>query len=80
MIVLDEVQRRPEIFPTLRTLIDRTPARRFLVLGCAAPELLQQSSESLAGRIAYGGEHSFALGPSVDAIAALDVTTRLPGI
>lgn len=54
LVVLDEVQQLPEIFRLLRVLADRpsTPAR-FLVLGSAAPELLQQSSETLAGRIAY---------------------------
>jgi predicted AAA+ superfamily ATPase len=54
IVVLDEIQRRPELFPTLRVLADRPrkPAR-FLVLGSASPALLQQSSESLAGRIAY---------------------------
>lgn len=54
LVVIDEVQRRPELFPVLRVLADRPrcPAR-FLVLGSAAPELLRQSSESLAGRIAY---------------------------
>ena len=53
-VVLDEVQRRPELFPVLRVLEDRKPVRtRFLVLGSAAPDLLRQSSESLAGRIAY---------------------------
>ncbi len=47
-------QRRPDLFPALRPLADR-PRRpaRFLVLGSAAPELLRQSAESLAGRIAY---------------------------
>ncbi len=52
LVVLDEIQRRPELFPLLRVLADRpgTPAR-FLVLGSASPELLRQSSESLAGRI-----------------------------
>jgi hypothetical protein len=52
LIVIDEVQRRPELFPILRVLIDReaTPAR-FLVLGSASPALLRQSSESLAGRL-----------------------------
>lgn len=50
-IVIDEVQRRPELFPILRVLADRTPApARFLVLGSASPMLLRQSSESLAGR------------------------------
>ncbi len=54
LVVLDEVQRRPELFPVLRVLADRKPVRtRFLVLGSAAPALLRQSSESLAGRIAY---------------------------
>ncbi len=51
-IVIDEVQRRPDLFAALRVLADRRPPRaRFLVLGSASPELLRQSSESLAGRI-----------------------------
>jgi hypothetical protein len=58
-VVIDEVQRRPELFPILRVLADRKPVRaRFLVLGSASPELLRQASESLAGRIetiALGG-------------------------
>jgi uncharacterized protein len=53
LVVLDEIQRVPELFPVLRSVIDASPTRRFLVLGSAAPELLQQSSETLAGRIAY---------------------------
>jgi uncharacterized protein len=53
LIVLDEVQRVPEIFPALRVFLDRHPDRRVLVLGSAAPELLHQSSETLAGRIAF---------------------------
>lgn len=62
IVVLDEIQRRPELFPTLRVLADRprTPAR-FLVLGSASPELLRQSSESLAGRIAYYELNGLAL-------------------
>jgi hypothetical protein len=54
IVVLDEIQRRPDLFPALRVLADRprTPAR-FLVLGSAAPELLRQTAESLAGRIAF---------------------------
>jgi uncharacterized protein len=53
LVVLDEVQRRPDLFPVLRVLADRRPLpARFLVLGSAAPGLLQQSSESLAGRLA----------------------------
>jgi len=51
-IVIDEVQRRPDLFPILRVLADRRPLRaRFLILGSSSPELLRQSSETLAGRI-----------------------------
>ena len=54
LVVLDEIQRRPDIFPVLRVLADRRPLRaRFLVLGSASPELLRQTSETLAGRIAF---------------------------
>lgn len=54
LVVIDEVQRRPDLFPTLRVLVDRGPkSRRFLVLGSASGDLLRQTSESLAGRIAY---------------------------
>jgi predicted AAA+ superfamily ATPase len=53
-VVLDEVQRLPGIFEALRSLADRRPRpAAFLVLGSASPDLLRQSSESLAGRIAY---------------------------
>lgn len=54
LIIIDEVQRRKELFPVLRALIDmnRKPGR-FLLLGSAAPDLIRDSSESLAGRIAY---------------------------
>lgn len=52
IVVIDEVQRRPDLFPVLRVLADRRPLRaRFLILGSASPELLRQSSESLAGRL-----------------------------
>ncbi|MGQ7787793.1 ATP-binding protein [Nesterenkonia sp. K-15-9-6] len=51
-VVIDEVQRHPELFPVLRVLADRDDApATFLVLGSASPEALRQSSESLAGRI-----------------------------
>lgn len=54
LIVIDEVQRRPELFPSLRVLADEPRVRRrFLVLGSASGDLLRQSSETLAGRIAY---------------------------
>jgi predicted AAA+ superfamily ATPase len=52
IVVIDEVQRRPELFPLLRVLADRRPLpARFLILGSAAPDLLRQSSETLAGRL-----------------------------
>jgi len=52
VVVIDEVQRRPDLFPILRVLADRRPLRaRFLILGSASPDLLRQSSESLAGRL-----------------------------
>ena len=54
LVVIDELQRRPDLFPILRVLSDRRPRpARFLVLGSASPDLIRQSSESLAGRIHY---------------------------
>lgn len=54
LVVIDEVQRKPNLFPVLRVLADRRPRRtRFLVLGSASPDLLRQTSETLAGRIAF---------------------------
>jgi hypothetical protein len=62
LVVIDEVQRRPDLFPTLRVLVDEPrSARRFLVLGSASPELLRQTSETLAGRIAHYELGGFAL-------------------
>ena len=52
VVVIDEIQRRPDLFPLLRVLADRNPVpARFLILGSASAELLRQSSESLAGRM-----------------------------
>ena len=52
LVVIDEVQRRPDLFPLLRVLADRRPLpARFLILGSASPALLCQSSETLAGRL-----------------------------
>jgi predicted AAA+ superfamily ATPase len=58
LVILDEIQRVPDLFQVLRGLVDqgrrsKRPNGRFLVLGSAGIDLLQQSSESLAGRIAY---------------------------
>lgn len=69
LIVIDEVQRRPDLFPVLRVLADRkTAGARFLILGSASGDLLRQSSESLAGRVEHismGGFSIQELGPSV---------------
>jgi predicted AAA+ superfamily ATPase len=52
LVVIDEIQRRPELFPLLRVLADRRPlTARFLILGSASPDLLRQSAETLAGRL-----------------------------
>ena len=62
LVVLDEIHRLPDVFPLLRVLADRprTPAR-FLVLGSASPELLRQTSETLAGRVAFHELDGFGL-------------------
>ena len=62
LVVIDEVQRRPELFPVLRVLADRRakPAR-FLILGSASGDLLRQNSESLAGRMERIGIGGFSL-------------------
>ncbi len=58
LVILDEIQRAPEIFPILRSLIDKRKrvgekSGHFLLLGSSSPQLLQQSSETLAGRISF---------------------------
>jgi len=71
LVVIDEVQRRPDLFPILRVLADRNPLpARFLILGSASPLLLKQSSESLAGRVEIISMSGFGLeevGPEVQA-------------
>ncbi|HUU40239.1 MAG TPA: ATP-binding protein [Desulfatiglandales bacterium] len=62
LVIIDEVQRLPDLFPTLRVLVDRQRQQcRFLILGSASPELLRQSSETLAGRIFYHQLNGFAM-------------------
>ena len=53
LIVIDEIQRIPELFPVLRVLVDQHKTQKYMILGSASRDLIQQSSESLAGRIAY---------------------------
>lgn len=54
LVIIDEIQRLPSLFPLLRALVDqKRTAGRFLILGSASPDLIQHASESLAGRIVY---------------------------
>ncbi|HED38102.1 MAG TPA: ATP-binding protein [Ignavibacteria bacterium] len=53
LIVIDEIQRKPELFPLLRYLTDNNRNQKYLILGSASRNLIKQSSETLAGRIAY---------------------------
>ena len=53
LIIIDEIQRLPSLFPYLRFHVDQNPKSRILILGSSSPDLLRQSSESLAGRIGY---------------------------
>lgn len=53
-VMIDEIQRMPELFPILRALVDKErSSKRFLILGSASPDLIKKSSETLAGRIIY---------------------------
>ena len=62
LVVIDEIQRQPNLFPVLRVLVDRPGSKtRFLVLGSASPDLLRQSAETLAGRIFYHELGGFSL-------------------
>lgn len=60
LIVIDEIQRKPELFPILRVLVDHYD-KKFLILGSASQELIRQSSETLAGRIIYHEVYPFRL-------------------
>jgi hypothetical protein len=63
LVILDEIQRRPELTMLLRVLADRKPLPcRFLVLGSASPDLMRQASDSLAGRIYFVDMSGFTLG------------------
>jgi len=54
LVIIDEIQRMPELFPILRALVDKDrSSKRFLILGSASPDLIKKSSETLAGRIIY---------------------------
>lgn len=65
LVIIDEIQRRPNLFPYLRVIVDNK-SLKFLILGSASRELLQQSSETLAGRIAYINVTPFQLSEVAD--------------
>ena len=73
LVVIDEVQRKEGLFRLLRVLVDRPDnTARFLVLGSAGPDLLRQSSETLAGRIAYYELPPFGIGETgIDSLPRL---------
>lgn len=77
LIVIDEVQNKKELFPLIRALVDqnRVPAR-FLVLGSASPELIRNSSQSLAGRIAYHQLHPFDLSEIPETVSQTDLWVK----
>ena len=73
LVVLDEIQLRPDIFPLLRVLADRADApARFLILGSAAPELLKHTAESLAGRVVFHELGGLELSEIASSISAPD--------
>jgi predicted AAA+ superfamily ATPase len=53
LIIIDEIQRKPELFPLMRYLVDTISEQHYLILGSASRDLIRQSSETLAGRISY---------------------------
>lgn len=65
-IVIDEIQRSPELFPILRVLVDQKKNQKFLILGSASRDLIRQSSETLAGRIRYIELTPFSLSETQD--------------
>jgi predicted AAA+ superfamily ATPase len=61
LVIIDEIQRSPDLFPVLRVLADRSRKTKYLILGSASRDLIKQSSESLAGRISYLEISGFSL-------------------
>ncbi|HHD82763.1 MAG TPA: ATP-binding protein [Bacteroidetes bacterium] len=65
LIIIDEIQRSPDLFPLLRYIVDNQHDKKFLILGSASPSLVKHSSETMAGRIGYhylGGLSPFDVG------------------
>lgn len=61
LVVIDEIQLRPELFPLLRYLVDQQERTRYLILGSASRDLIHQGSETLAGRISFLRLNGFVL-------------------
>ena len=62
LVIIDEIQRMPSLFPLLRSLVDKNRINgRFLILGSVSPDLMRQASESLAGRIIYHELRPFSI-------------------
>ncbi|MFH1379070.1 MAG: AAA family ATPase, partial [bacterium] len=80
IVVIDEIQRRPDLFPVLRVLLDRNPLpAKFLILGSSSPDLLRQSSETLAGRLETISISGFGLKEvGINKLARLWVRGGLP--
>ena len=79
LIVIDEIQKRPDFFPVLRVLIDQhRDTQRYLILGSVSRDLTQQSSESLTGRISYMELPPFSY-PEVPAFNELWIRGGFPG-
>ena len=75
VVVIDEVQRRADLFQTLRVLVDRVdPSARFLILGSASGDLLHQASESLAGRMERVLLGGFTMQEAAGSISSADST------
>ena len=81
LVIIDEIQRMPALFPLLRALVDQNRiAGRFMILGSASPDLIRSASESLAGRIIYHELRPFSIGESgTDQVSGLWLRGGYPG-
>jgi predicted AAA+ superfamily ATPase len=77
LIVIDEIQRKPDLFTLLRFLVDTLPHQRYIILGSASRDLIRQSSETLAGRIGYHNLSGLRV-TDVDDIEKLHLRGGLP--
>lgn len=66
LIIIDEVQLRPDLFSAIRVLVDEDPNKRFLITGSASRDLIEQSSQTLAGRIGYHQVTPFTIAETSD--------------